>query len=211
MHKAPAELSLNLMDKYEGLSPLARRALAVQEQAGSLVDFMGVAPIPDKPVVSTFETGNDWIVIDAVRDPHVCEGTLAVPRVIQRKLGRIDRSGTKFERLFVAHELPRGSVEEITKSSGAVDIGKAKAAIGQPSTDPRVQTVAEGVAAVTKKMAKAALIATVATAVLPVSPLALAALASGSGLDPAILGVVSTTGKAETGELGVFFLLASWR
>lgn len=201
-----------------GRPTLSARVLELRQQGSDLIRPMGLAPIPRGPVLRRFDDGAEWAVLDVALDPHLEEKRMAMPRSAQRHLARVHRRGISFDRLYVAHELPAGSVATIAKQ-GSLDMDALVKAIGEPTSDPRVEVLADRTAAVAAGVGTGAIaigvvcglaIAAVALAPLVAGAALLGAVGAAGGLDPAIIGVISPSGRAEPGELGVFFHVVSW-
>src|SRR5690606_4246686 len=89
------------------------RVAELQRDAGHLIAPIGVAAIPAKPAYFPRPEHEewDWIVLDLEDDPVYQAGELAIPKAVRTHLAEIERAGAKFDRMLIAHEVPRGSDE----------------------------------------------------------------------------------------------------
>ena len=82
-----------------GLSPVAlspadaaaidKRRVEVLDSAGGLVRWMGVAPIPEGPIIVGGGAAGDWGIFDTASDPHWRNGDLKIPGPQRRQLRKI--------------------------------------------------------------------------------------------------------------------------
>lgn len=204
-------------------SDLERRAVALLERCDGLVSPIGVTAVPAGPIgfrlgavagrpgstVPASRPGapgrSEWLVTDAESDPQLDAGRFVLPDHVAAKLRRLAALGVDFDRLFVAHELPPGSlradVQTLTKDEVAALV---------PEVPPTART-ARALRVATRAASIAVGGVLVPVVVAGMAPLAAAAGIAGSGLDPALIGVTSVSGRAETGELAVWFLIEAWR
>ncbi len=220
-------------------SALERRATAVMARSGGLVTPVGVIPVPDGPIglrvggpvaahVSpdrstarpTAKPGlagraplradgkrTEWVVTAAETDPQLRQQQFVMPDHVVAKLERLVELGVEFDRLFVAHELPDGSLKADVQT---IDPTELAALI--PETPPSERTRrALRIATSAARVSLGGVVAPVVAAGLAPVAAAAALGAATAGLDPALLGVVSASGRARTGELSVWFLIEAWR
>lgn len=176
-------------------SRLEVRAVDVATCGGNLIRPLGVAEIPAGPV-SLRSAAGEWLIVGAEHDPHLKAGRLVMPDAVVAHLEAIARSKIKFDRLFVAHELPSGALKEGDHAKfGPAELDRV---IPAPAPDPRTLAT----------LASCLRIAQMAASLCAVPVTAAAGLAD--RLDPALMGVVTAMGRADAGDLAVWFLLAAW-
>lgn len=193
------------------LSPLAHRALQVDDQAAGLVRFLAALRLPAGPVLVDGQGATDWVVVRAGQDPHLAAGALSIPRPAQRHLERIAASGACFDVLLIGHELTPGTI-------AALD-DKRRAAL----TSPKAGATPASLRAELAKLVGDPPPDRVAAKVLGTASRVVAAVAAGSGalaagagsliadgLDPFVFGGVSASGAAHPGELTALFYLTHW-
>lgn len=183
-------------------SKLETRVLLITERAGDLIRPIGVTPIPDGPVPVHTKSG-EWILVAAEHDPHIERGTFVVPAPVLERLEQLETKNVSFDRLFVAHEVPTGTLGTISKKTIRKHDLTRLVPAGSP--DPKTATTLSTCTNIVEGIAKVLMAPFAAVGALP------AAVAAGvSSLDPALFGVLTTSGKGSSGELAAWFLIASW-
>ncbi len=220
-------------------SSLERRATAVMVRSGGLVTTVGVIPVPDGPIglrvggpveapvmpdritarpAAKPELGGraalpavgkrtEWVVTDAETDPQLRQQQFVMPDHVVSKLERLVELGVEFDRLFVAHELPEGSLSADVQT---IDPTKLATLIPEPPPSERTRRALR-IATSAARVSLGGVVAPVVIAGLAPVAAAAALGAATAGLDPALLGVVSASGRARTDELSVWFLIEAWR
>lgn len=158
---------------------------------------LGVAPLPDKPMLQPAATGPfDWVIMRLQDDPLYLKGHLGIPKRQQALLRDLDRRGVVFDELLIAHEIPKGSATEKDVHSG-----KALIAIltsFPPAPGPGVKALTgllHGLAAATKT---AAVVGAGALTTL------------GTFADPVLLGAMTADGTRAAGTLAGLFCITRW-
>lgn len=176
-------------------SVLESRAIDVMQRGAGRVSPLGVSVVPSGPV-GLHVGPSEWLVLAAEDDPQLRDAKLALPDAVAAHLEALTRSKVSFDRLFVAHELPAGTLDRAAKTKlGPGDLDRI---VPPPTPHPRTLATLAACSRVAE-LAGAAL-------TLPVK----AAGAALAALDPALIGVVTASGHADPAELGVWFLLAAW-
>lgn len=191
-------LGLSNQETLDPKEPRTELEDKTKEQGGDLLTSLGPAQIHHTPVGISTHGETDWVIFDVERHPQIKAGRFSAPSSPLRELRRIDRTGVHFDRLFIAHELPIGSVAQI-KSNHGINWEKI---IGPPAIDVRIRPI-------TRTFAKAfalrdkgthshshSLRRDGETAVKPLKNL--------------VFGCVSESGRSSAGEIGYWFLLTSW-
>lgn len=192
----------------------ANLQLAIEEHISkkNLVTFIGTAPIPRCSIVTKSDGATSWVFLDASEDPHFASGLFAIPRRERRRLDKIDKNVPGIERVYIGHELhPR--TEDLVASNGLVDLEAVAIAIGDPTTDPRVEAIAMRVRQGFDLLGVATVAFGVVLTAIALAPALVAVggpLALVSGLDPVVIGAIPKSGNSNPGELADFYLLAQW-
>lgn len=186
-------------------SKLEQRAVDIHNRAKGAVAPLGVATVPDQAV--RFATGDsEWVVVPAEQDPHLARGTFAMPKPVLDRLGELDKSKVTFDRLFIAHELPTGSLAKI--KTGTLDAATLTALIPDAAPDPKTVSTLKSCTKIARIAAGAPLLPVAVAVSLPAA--GVAAVGVAAALDPALFGVVTASCRAHPGELGAWFLIAAW-
>lgn len=181
---------------------LEERAIEVHRRSSGLVRPLGVATIPDGPV-GLRTASDDWVVIAAEDDPHLRCRKFVIPDAVAARLRELDRAKVAFDRLFIAHELPGGVLDQVDDTK--LGPGELARIIPAAAPHPRTLETLSVCNRITRAAATALFLPLAAAGALPVAAGTLAA-----ALDPALFGVVTESGTAAPGELAAWFLLAAW-
>lgn len=184
-------------------SILERRALEVHRRSGGLTRPIGVRTIPAGPVGLSVDA-TDWVVVSIEDDPLFERGAFVAPDAVIERLRRLDAAKVQFDRVFVAHEVPAGTL----KSGAPLTPSELERLIPDAAPHPRAEATLRACTRLTSAAAAVTLAPLAIASILPAA--AVAAVGSAIALDPALMGVVTATGRAEAGELGAWFLIAAW-
>ncbi len=184
------------------LTTLEERAVDTFTRSIGLLTPIGVTAVPVGPVGFSTAT-TDWVVVAAEDDPHLAGGLFVVPRPVLDRLGSLDRLDVKLDRLFVAHELPAGT---LSRTGGRLEKNQLESVIPKGSPDPALCRTLD----TCNRLVGAAAASVVAPFAALGKGAAAIAQAMEAGLDPALMAVVTASGRATPGELGAWFLIAAW-
>ncbi len=202
MSPMPTLASEKRLEERPRLAELTETAISSCAAEGLSVTCLGIADQLAAPVGASAQT--DWIVLPAEQDPLVKNGEMAIPAAQRRKLSRLAAADIELADLYLAHELPAGSLG--IKPGGYRPLDKVaalrfeKAAKlpehqGTKRLSHRLGTVAERAASMIGQSVGTALAA----------PLLLAA-----ALDPVVLGIVTETGEPQPGQPAGWLVLVEW-
>lgn len=145
-----------------------------------------------------------WMVVPAERDPlRTAKGGVVIPRDASAQLHRVARTGARFDRIAIAHELAAGALpSEFTTVVGPAgmtcDDDAAAALVGTKAPAPqRLVRRARRLDRLVECLANGT-----TTAI---------GGAVGSLVDPIVFGVAAACGDPEPGETVLFFPLAAWK
>jgi hypothetical protein len=87
----------------------AARVDSLYRHAHHLVRPLGTVRLGSEPAVIQRPASEpwDWIVMDLAHDPAFQNGTLAIPRAAKRHIAAVQAAGVEFDRLHIAHEVPK--------------------------------------------------------------------------------------------------------
>jgi len=177
---------------------LETRATETLTRGAGLLTMLGVTKIPAGPI-GLLTSEAEWVVVAAEDDPHLAASTFVVPGPVLERLKSLNERKVPVDRLFVAHELPAGSLSKAGSKLAKHDLATIVPA-GAP--DPRLTTTLGRCNRIVGMAAK--------TVVAPFAVAGAGASAIAAGLDPALMAVVTASGRAAPGELAVWFLIAAW-
>lgn len=183
------------------MSPQLRsRVEFVGETGGSLIRFVGVAPVPQGPVV--IRGTSDWIVLHIGADPQVHRGTLAIPPAARRHLAKVVARGIDFDGLFIAHELAPGDLDRLGEQN--LSPRQVDELVRDPLPDEAGQRAVLNAARVFRSVADGLLSIAEGLVAVP--------LAGGVSLalDPVLFGCVTADGVVRTTHPAAFFYLTRW-
>jgi len=198
------------------------------EHLGLGIDFIGCAPLTLQPILLPMSRA---VVVPLALDPHFRQQALGMPRSVRRHVSKLARTELEFDTFYILHELTPASFTHIAQRQDLLiaDLGTA---IGPPKVDPVAGYLARGTeivarygaataaVAIAAPLAIAATVAVAAatvTVVAAATPLlglgAVAALAAAPviGLDPVLIGAVTSDGDLSVGRPAAFYRIASWR
>lgn len=190
----------------------AQQTVLDARRTGAEIEFLGVQPLFHQPRVYPGQP-NDWVVGPLSRDED-----LVIPKREQQQLARLEDADIGFSTLYIAHELPEATADEVLDgATGPVEVSEEQAAIlaGPPPPPPASVALGDRLAHRSSQIftgmrvaatAGAAAVAAVAAAPLVVGGAAIAGLAQ---LDPIIVGV-DPFGEPRTGTPAGWYLLAQW-
>jgi len=187
--------------------PLVLRSRKVDELVGRSATLLGFGYVPGEfaALDGRGAADTDWVVYSAETDPQVLSRRLAITDEARRRLQGIFMTGARFDRILICHELPPGTLRRLKRTGRLTP--ETVARLLPTTTDRRVPRLAGDAAAALRALGVGAAIG-VGAAVA--APLAIGALAISGGLDPAVIGIVTASGKGCEGELGAVWMLASW-
>lgn len=178
--------------------PLSTRVLHLADLAGDDLKPLGIAALPDRPVVMSSPTAKwDLVLLRLVDDPMFERGQLGIPRRQREHLRVLDKRGVSFDDLLIAHEVPKASL------AASPEIQSARAAVERESTrhaDDLAATVG-GISKVGRGVAIGA---------LTLTALPLALLAPFTLADPILIGALTTDGSPTPGALAAYFEIIRW-
>lgn len=177
---------------------LEERATETLTRSAGLLTMLGVTEIPAGPI-GLVTSNTEWVVVAAEDDPHLTAGTFVVPVPVLERLERLNDQKVSIDRLFIAHELPAGSLGKTGSKIAKHDLATIVPA-GAP--DPRLETTLTRCNRIVGTATKAV--------VAPFAVTGAGASAFALALDPALMAVVTASGRAAPGELAVWFLVAAW-
>ncbi len=103
--------------------------LDTAKRAGVPIESVGIATAFDDLRLYR-RPGRDWLLSPVHADPHAAEG-LILPRAEMRKLASLDAAGVDLPEIYIAHELPPGTVDTVMPGlPAAVPATKAQARPG---------------------------------------------------------------------------------
>ena len=184
----------------------------------------GVQPLGIYPLFSlprmVIGQDRDWLIMSMDSDPDYQRSQFPIPSDVRRHLTMIANASVDFDRLYVAHELPKGILDP-----SATTVFLPSTFITPPH-DLVQRSAKQGSAATNALLADllptAAVFAlgTVGAAVV-VAAGAVAAAGVGIGLalatalplalDPVLFGAITENGSIEDGEPAMFLVLAQWK
>lgn len=185
-------------------SGLECRVVDLARRAGPLVRPMGLVRIPAGPVGLRISSG-DWVVAPAEDDPHLQSRQFVMPQEVIERLEALESAKVLFDRLYVAHEVPAATLRHSSKGAVTLDQKALGEVIPAPSPHPKTLSTLGVCTRITEATALALLLPLAALAMAPAAAAGAAAV-----LDPALLGAVTASGRAEPGELAAWFLVAAW-
>lgn len=147
-------------------------------------------------------THHDWVFINAADDPllHNRDG-FPLPRHIRQQLHQFTQAGLEFDALYLAHELPPGSLTADTSVSGD---------LLAPPPPAAVQRLSRHCGQVSRWLWYLVSAPVLATGVL-VGTTALGVLAPIVGLDPILFGAIVAPGRPVVpDEPAALFYLTHW-
>jgi hypothetical protein len=85
------------------------RLRILESRAASLVTPLGVVPLPTKPTLLRTPDDQpwDWAIMQLADDPAFTSGRLGIPGPARRRIAEIAKVGAEFDRLLIAHEVPK--------------------------------------------------------------------------------------------------------
>ncbi|MBO3752165.1 hypothetical protein J5X84_39405 [Streptosporangiaceae bacterium NEAU-GS5] len=190
--------------------------MALAETAGIAIEVVGISATFDEPRAYAGET-SDWVMAPAEDDPHLASGAWPIPGDQRRRLEQLVAAGVRFDRLYIAHEVPRGRIE-LPLAPAELSTGTEVVAIrpGQVLA-PEVARQAVGPVPVpvpTAALALAERLGQIADlpwrVVAGARDMVNAAIAVRNDFDPMVLGVITARRTAPTPALGAFCVLAQW-
>ena len=179
----------------------------LRDSAGDLIEPLGIAPLPDKPLLLTqpASTPFDWVVLRLATDPLFKRGELDIPRQQRRRLRELNGRGVVFDELLIAHEVPKKAIASPETLDDPIALDRV---LRPPGLEP---DRASGRAlrgfldlAVRGSVALAAGAAVVAVGGVAVASATLAAA------DPVLIGAVTADGGTAGGTPAALFVLARW-
>lgn len=214
----------------------ARLTLTLAAQAGEPITYLGITPLFDEHRLYRGE-GTDWVLSPAERDPQHTTGPILVPKTERARLQRLTQSGVCFARLYIAHEIPKGTLELesgragpeasvleepgqgalLPRSTGHV-VGEtlARAAVGPVPVHGQTARLsanlgylAEGMVNLLRGAAAGTASAVRATGA-GIATVATTLAHGVQDLDPVIFGAMTTHGRLTVGEPAAYFVLAQW-
>ncbi len=178
-------------------APLSERVVTLGQLAGEDLRLLGMAPLPDEPVLLEAPAGRwDLVLMRLADDPQYVAGQLGIPARQQAFLRSLDKRGVVFDELLIAHEVPRGAVKApLTKSSGRDVVARqsTRHVVDLQATVGRILTVG-----------KLAAIGTLALAAVPLAVLSLDS-------DPILIGALTQGGSLQPGTPAVYFEVIRWK
>ena len=187
----------------------APRILNLANGAGAQVEYLGIAPMFDQPLMVAGET-TDWII-----GPAGSNEALVVPKEHRQALERLDQAGAHFPVLYTAHEtekgkfpggsdVPAGAIVPVSADQALDIIGAPPLPAGSVDLADRMNEQAHQVFKAMRTTAIAA--GTIAAAPFVLVGSAVGALAT---LDPIVIGVIPAV-SVRDGEPGAWYCLARW-
>ena len=176
------------------------------------IQYMGITPVFDDPRLYSGRE-SDWVMMNLAEDPLFLDDGpgLVMPAPVIADINRVLEAGVDFDALFIAHEIPRGSLQ--SGEAVPLDLVAPPPPAGVSERLNRLNRVIENVwdgarttAGFTAK-ATAATAAGVAVAGIAVARGALALTA----LDPILFGVFLDRKHTVRGQpLGLWYYVSHW-
>lgn len=196
----------NVPSRSEMLDRRAPLIVRRASQAGVDIQYMGMAHLFSGALVFPGRS-TDWVIW-----PVDADDVVVLPRGPLKTMQALRNAGIAFPMTYVAHEVPKGAIENANSPGTTTDVGRARKIAGiVPPSSINEQQVAglDRAADSTLRILRAAIPVLGAIALAPVVIAGAAVGGLMSGLDPVVFGV-EPAGPQRAGVDAGWFLLTQW-
>jgi len=178
------------------------------------VQFCGYRPLFRGSLVYPGRT-SDWAIMNLTEDPFFRDHghLLYAPQHVIKDVQKFDKLGMSFDAIFIAHELPKGSVTPGKPVPFDLIAPPPRARVQRRLSflEQNAMSVWHSVARLAGAVVKVGAVATAGVATAGVAAAAALAAAAPAGLDPILFGVqFDETWQANGRPIGLWYYLTHW-